>query len=473
MLLNRRNPAARYAPTPAVERVLQVGEGNFIRAFVDWLLQKLHDEGLFDGAVVLTPARAQGRHKIAALDAQDDLFTVWTRGEEVDRTDVVSIVSRTVNPFEDWPAFLACAEQRSIDVVISNTTEMGIAYTPAPRPVDEAPATFPARLAAYLQRRFEHFEGDPAAGLVVVPCELVDDNGATLRDAVLRHAADWEYGPDFACWVREHNVFCNTLVDRITPGFPADAEQEWQRLGYEDRQLVVSEPFYIWAIEAHEEAMRRLPFHRSGLNVPYTPDLRPYRIQKLRVLNGAHTIMAPLGLLLGVETVRDAVTHALLGPFIRRVVDEIVVPYSEMDVATLRAYADTVFERFLNPFVEHRLANITLNSLGKFRIRLLPVLLRYYEAHGAAPPALALALAAQLILYRPASSWRIDDVSVVTEKMAAYWNNAHDTAQAVRRILADAELWGQDLTAVSGLTEGVTSYAERLLDGRVADCLNA
>lgn len=476
MILNRRNPAARYAPTPAVERVLQVGEGNFIRAFTDWLLQKLHDEGLFDGAVVLTPARTQGRHKIESLDAQDDLFTVWTRGVEggaaVDRTEIVSIVSRTVNPFEDWPAFLACAEQRSIDIVVSNTTEMGIAYTPTPRPTDEAPATFPARLAAYMQRRFARFQGDPAASLVIVPCELVDDNGAALRDAVLRHAADWELGADFTRWVREHNVFCNTLVDRITPGFPPDAEGAWEKMGYEDRQLVVAEPFYLWAIKAHEEAMRRLPFQRSSLNVPYTDDLRPYRIQKLRVLNGSHTVMAPLGLLLGVETVRAAVTHPVLGPFIRRVVAEIIIPYSEMDAEALRAYAATVFERFLNPFVEHRLAAITLYSLGKFRIRVLPVLLRYYEMHGEAPPALALALAAQLILYRPASGYQIDDVPAVREKLAACWNDAPATADAVRLILHDSDLWGQDLTAVTGLLDGVTNDTERLLAGRVADCLD-
>ena len=476
MMLTRQNPAAWFAATPRVERVLQIGEGNFIRAFVDWLLQRLHEEGLFDGSVVLTPARSQGRAKIASLDAQGDLFTVWTRGmeggHEIDRTEVVSIVSRTVNPFEDWAAFLACAEQESIDVVVSNTTEMGIAYAPMPRPDGEAPASFPARLTAYLHRRCEHFDGAASAGLVIVPCELIDENGAALRDAVLRHAADWGLGADFAGWVRRHNVFCNTLVDRIVPGFPPDAEGAWTRLGYEDQQLAVAEPFYLWAIEAHEEAMRRLPFQRSSLHVRYTDDLRPFRVQKLRVLNGTHTIMAPLGLLLGLETVREAMNHPALGPFIRDTVESITVRYSELDAETLRAYAATVVERFLNPFIAHRLEAITLYSLGKFRIRVLPVLLRYHETHGAPPRSLALALAAQLLLYRPDTSREIADTPEIKGKLAAHWSQAPNTPDAVGRILADSELWGHDLTAVAGLHEQVSRYAQELLAGRVEEHLS-
>ena len=473
MLLGKHIPAANVVPTPKVERVLQIGEGRFIRGFVGWLLQRLHNAGLFDGAVVLTPARASGKEKLAQLARQDNLYTVWTRGlsggARVDSAEVISIISRRVNPFEDWRAFLTCAEQESINIVVSNTTEMGITYTPTARPVEAAPQTYPARLTAYLKHRFDHFGGATEAGLVILPCELIEDNGDTLRRIVLRHAEDWRYGRAFQEWVEAHSIFCNTLVDRITPGFPRDDEEAaWRRLGYEDRQLVITEPYYIWAIEAHERVSRLLPFQQTNLNVVYTDDPRRYRVQKLRVLNGAHTFMAAPALWLGLDTVRDAMTHPLLGQLIHQVVDQVVAPHSELDESTLREYAATIYERFLNPYIDHFLKDITLYSIGKWRIRLLPVLARYHAMHGCAPPALNLSLAALLLLYAPDSAWPIEDTPEVTARLSAHWTGAVNTCDAVPAILADTELWGRDAPLLASLAKDVSSYVNVINDHRLA-----
>lgn len=463
------------AGQPLPERVVQIGEGKFVRGFADWLLGELARQDLFAGSVVLTPARAGGRAKVEVLREQDGLFTVWTRGLDsgnvVDRLDVVSTVTRVVDPFQDWAGFLGCAEQRAIDIVISNTTEAGIVYTPTERPIGSAPASFPARLTAYLFHRYEHMDGDPDSGMIILPTELIEDNGTTLRDIVLRHAADWALGADFAEWIIAHNSFCNTLVDRIVPGAPDAPEEAFARLGYRDGQLIVAEPFHLWAIETDERAMRRLPFHQSTLNVVYTDSLAPYRIQKLRVLNGTHIFMTPLGLLVGCATVREAVTHPTIGPAVRAVLDEVIVRYSELDEPTLRRYADTVLDRFLNPYIAHRLSDITLGALGKFRIRLLPVLLRYAEVNRRPPAALSLSLAALLELYRPGAAGRATDDTETAVLASTHWTGAANTHEAISALLADEWIWGRDLTTVPGLQVEVENAATTIAAGRLESAL--
>lgn len=455
-------PAATLAP----ERILQIGEGKFIRAFVDYLVQALARQGLFEGCVVLTPARAQGAPKLAALAVQDGLFTVWTRGlsdgATIDQLETVSIISRIVNPFEDWQEFLRCAEQPDLDVVVSNTTEMGLSYSPTRPPDQTAPAGFPARLTAYLAHRFACFHGDPARGMVILPTELIDDNGTVLRDLVLRHAEDWHLGPAFHDWISRHNAFCNTLVDRIVPGMPAHPDEAYDRLGYVDTQLIAAEPFHLWAIDADPRAMQRLPFDRSTLHVQYTTDLTPFRILKLRVLNGTHSFLAPLGLLLGCTTVREALDHPILGPVIRTTVEQVTVRFSELPEEVLRAYALTVYDRFLNPFIDHQLRDITLNALTKFRIRLLPILLRYVQARGEPPRALSLGLSALLELYRPDHGHLLTDQSPTAALATEAWAAGMDVEHTVAALLGDQRIWDQDLSLVPGLTQQVAHYAVRL-----------
>ncbi|MCL8207963.1 MAG: tagaturonate reductase [Actinomycetia bacterium] len=445
--LERERPVPRRPP-----RVLQVGEGNFIRAFVDWMIHRMNRRGVFDGSVVLTPARAQGREKIAGLQAQDGLFTVWLagpdRGRIVDAPEIVESVQACADPFTDWEGFLALAEAADLDVVVSNTTEVGLAYEPVPYPADAAPPGYPARLAAYLYRRYRAFAGAPERGVVVLPCELVPENGRRLRTAVLAHAADWGLEDGFARWITDHTVFADTLVDRIVTGFPADAPARFAQLGYSDRFLTVAEPFHLWAVAAPEAVRERLPFDRAGLNVVFADDIAPYWTRKLYVLNGTHTFLAPLGLLAGHRTVRAAVEDPRLGPVVDRVVRALTIPYgfAAAEHQAVTAYWEEVAARFRNPFVDHALSAITANHFAKVRLRLGPVAEAFRARTGREPRVLAASLAAALALTRPGAPPGFDPA--VREAVAPRWTETADRETAVGRILADFGLaWTADWVA--------------------------
>jgi tagaturonate reductase len=448
--LEHERPVPKRPP-----RVLQVGEGNFIRAFVDWMIHRMNRRGLFDGSVVLTPARAQGREKIAGLRAQDGLFTVWfsgpERGRVLDAPEIVESVQHFANPFDDWVGFLALAEVREIDVVVSNTTEVGLAYTPVPYPKEAAPASFPARLTAYLYRRYRAFGGDPRRGMTVLPCELVPHNGGRLQQAVLAHAADWGLEEAFRRWVVEANVFADTLVDRIVAGFPEDASGRFSLLGYSDRFLTMAEPFHLWAIAAPEQVREQLPLERAGLHVVFADDISPYWTRKLYVLNGAHTFLAPLGLAAGLDTVRAVMTDERWGPAVDRFVRSAIIPYgfalSEQEAVL--AYWDEVAARFANPFISHALASITANHFDKFRLRLGPVAERYRARTGREHPALAASLAAAIALTRPDAPLGFDPA--VCAAVAQDWAASSDPRVVTESILERFSLaWSPEWVAAVG-----------------------
>jgi tagaturonate reductase len=482
MLLNRQAVADGWIPVPEAarralsypERVLQVGEGNFLRGFVDWLLHRLNVEGLFQGRVVVAAPRPTGARNVARLNAQDGLYTVWLRGylegRLVDEREVVTSVSRAIDPHADWAAFLACAEQRAIEVVVSNTTEAGLRYEAEPCPTSAAPATFPAKLTAYLHRRFRVFAGDPAAGLTVIPCELVDDNGQVLRDLVLRHARAWSLGEAFAEWVQTANHFCNTLVDRIVTGFPTDLGEAERvaALGYEDRLLTVGEPFHLWAVEADARLKALWPFERIGLNVRYTDDVTPYRVRKVRILNGAHTSLAPVAMACGLATVREAVEDADVGPFLRRLVDDELVPAAAAELgdrAEAEAFAAATLERFRNPFIRHELRAIQQHALAKAKVRLVPALLRHAQAHGDAPPWLSLAWAFLLLGFLPGAAGEAAENDPHAQRaLRDAWRaeaqaGLHD---AVAGMLALQDVWGVDLNALPGFTQRVAAAVQSI-----------
>lgn len=456
--LERERPVPRRPP-----RVLQVGEGNFIRAFADWMVHRMNRKGLFDGSVVVTPARAQGREKIAGLRAQDGLFTVWFRGPErgrvLDAPEIVESVQGFANPFEDWEGFLALAEAADIDVVVSNTTEVGLRYEPVPYPATAAPAPFPARLAAYLHRRYRAFAGDPRRGMLLLPCELVPQNGRQLRRAVLAHAADWGLEDGFLRWVAEHNVFADTLVDRIVTGFPADAPALFAQLGYSDRFLAVAEPFHLWAVAAPPPVRERLPLDRAGLNVVFADDIAGYWTRKLHVLNGTHTFLAPLGLAAGLDTVRAVMEDARLGVVVDRFVRTWTIPYGfeEAEQETVGAYWEEVAQRFRNPFVRHALSAITANHFEKFRLRLGPVAERYRARTGREHPALAASLAAALALTRPGAPAGFDGAARAA--VAPGWAPSRDLETAVGGILERYGLaWSREW--VAGVSAHLAAYEQ-------------
>jgi len=360
------------------EKVIQFGEGKFLRAFACWMIQQMNEKGIFNGRVVMVQPLPEGL--IDALNRQDGLYTVVLRGIEkgkkVERIEIISAVSRGINPYTGWPELLKAAEGKAIEFIISNTTEAGITYLPEEYIEGEPPRSFPGKLTALLHHRFQATGGSPEAGLTIVPCELIPDNGRKLREIVLRLAAEWRLPEEFAAWVKRHNRFCNTLVDRIVTGYPAEEADYFRALlGYEDPLLTVGEPFHLWAIDGPPEVAERFPLAKAGLNVKWG-DVAPYRDMKVRLLNGPHIMMVAVAFLAGADTVQDVMGDDLLRSFIREGIKEIYPTVALAD-AEKKSFVESVMERFANPYNRHYLKDIALNSVTKFKERLIPVLLDY------------------------------------------------------------------------------------------------
>lgn len=455
-------------------RAIQFGEGNFLRAFVDWQLQQMNTQGLFNGGVKIVQPLAGGL--VAMLEEQDNLYTVLLEGkqdgEEVQSHEVITLVNGTINPYTDYDAYLALADDDDIEFIFSNTTESGIVYNAEDQLADTPHASFPGKLTALMFRRFELGK----KGFQLIPCELIEHNGDKLKETVLATAANWDLGDDFIQWVNTSNTFYSSLVDRIVPGYPKDrAEELCAEFGFEDRLIVKAEPFLLWVIEGPQSLTETLPLAKAGLNVTVTDDMTPYRERKVFLLNAPHTTMASLARLAGVETVRDVMLDADFGPLVDKVMYEEIMPVLDLPHDELAAYAESVKERFENPFMHHELSAIALNSASKFKSRLLPILLNFHTKNGTFPPRITLALSAILLTYSGDSSVTITPVDSA-ETIAAFhdaYAAAADTAAYVATILADATLWGTDLTALDGLVEqvatGLTSLQSRGVRATLAD----
>jgi len=464
------------------ERVVQFGEGNFLRAFADWMIDVLNERGLFGGSVVVVPPTRRGRADV--LNAQNGLYTVLLRGAHggrvLEQQRVITAVSRALHAHESWDELVRCFSKPEIRFVISNTTEAGIAFVEESHRTGQCPESFPAKVTALLHERFLARHGDPAAGLIFLPCELIECNGTTLRELVLRHAENWNLGRPFADWVRDCNHFLNTLVDRIVPGYPRDEASQFAReLGYEDALLVAAEWFHLWVIEGPPHLAEELPFNRAGLNAVWTNVLAPYRTRKVRILNGAHTASALAAFHSGLNLVREMVDDAVFGPFVRRAVFDEIVPTVPLDEQERAAYAHAVLERFQNPFIRHELLAISLNSVAKWRVRVLPSLLDYAELRGSLPSLLCFSMAALIHFYRGErtstaeltghrgdDAYPIRDEAVVLDFFERAWDdfNQHRKPRTlVATVLGCATLWDRDLNAIPGLTELVSASLASIL----------
>ena len=417
------------------ERIIQFGEGGFLRGFVDWMVQKMNDNGTFSGNVVVVQPIADGMCDM--LTAQNCGYTHVIRGiEGVDKT-VVNSISRCVKPYDDFDAYLALAENSDFRFIVSNTTEAGIVFSSEDKITDAPPKTFPAKLTILLKRRFEL--GLP--GFVFLPCELIDRNGDNLKKCVLEYARLWELVEKFCTWVEEENIFTNTLVDRINTGYPRGENLE---LGYEDNMVNTSEYFHLWVIETDYDLERELSFSSAGLNVIVTKDkLEMYRTRKVRILNGAHTSLVPYALLSGFDTVKSCVDDKVMREHIRKCVFDEIIPTLDLPKDELVEYAESVIERFENPYIKHYLSAIALNSVSKFKVRVLPSLLEYIKRYGKMPETLLFAFAKLIEFYKTDMT---NDDADVTEFMRTH---------NVREILANASLWGAD---ISHLTTEVEKY---------------
>lgn len=471
--------ARRIAPRP--ERIVQFGEGNFLRAFADWMIDELNEKNLFEGdVVVVQPIR---RGLAAAINAQEGLYTLIARGVEegkvVESRRVITSVRRALDPYTQWADMVALFQSPDLRFAISNTTEAGIAYVAEPFVHGVCPESFPAKVTALLHARFVAFQGNPGRGLIFLPCELIDRNGDNLLKTVLQHADAWNLPKAFVLWVKEANHFLNTLVDRIVPGYPhAEASRIEGELGYSDQLLVAAEHFHLWVIEGPQNLARELPFAQAGLNVVWTDDLAPYRTRKVRVLNGAHSASSLAAHAAGVDTVRDMMDDPVLGAFVRRLVFDEILPLVALPEAEKQAYAASVLERFRNPFVRHELMSISLNSVSKWKVRVLPSLLDAHAVTGELPRLLSFSLAALIWFYRAEQAkdgtyqghrrgkvYPIRDDAPVLEFFASAWAEARvsrNWTALTSEVLGRADFWGRDLNEVPGLTECVAADLRRI-----------
>lgn len=459
-------------------RILQIGDGNFLRGFVDWMLDVANGAGLMNAEVLMVQPIERGIADL--MKAQDQLFTVLLRGVQngkpVQSRRLVSCVKDSLNPYTQWDALLATVQDPTLRFVVSNTTEAGIAYVEEALVEGKCPVNFPAKVTALLLARFKAFGGSPESGLVFLPTELVEANGSKLKKFVLQFAQAWKLPSEFVTWVQSHNVFCNTLVDRIVPGFPAaEADVLFADVGYRDPLMVAAEPFLLWVIEGPSKIADELPLHKAGLDVVWTDDLQPYRTRKVRILNGAHTASSLASFSAGLDTVREMTEDPVVSKYLNQVMFEEIVPFVPLPDAERKAYAETIMERFANPHIRHELISIALNSVSKWQVRVLPTVKDYAAKYGKAPAGLAFSLAALLNFYcgkfadtgdymglRREQTYPIKDNADILAIMHAAWNGATDMARVASTLLADTRLWGEDLTRVPGLVEQTAAALARI-----------
>lgn len=470
-------------PKTRPDRIVQFGGGNFLRGFVDWVVEILNDETDFDSGIVLVKA-TPGRYD--ALDRQDRLFTAWLRGlrdgELIEQSKLITAVNRTVYLYQDFDSYLETAKQAEIRFIFSNTTEAGIVYAASDAQSDRPPASFPAKLTVFLHQRYQHFDGAADKGCIIIPTELIVDNADQLRRIILQYADLWRLEPGFVAWVNQHNLFCGTLVDRIVPGYPqAEADRIFARLGYEDRLLTAGEIYHSWIIEAEPTLLDEFPIDKTStpLNVKIVADAAPYRTIKVRILNGAHTAMAPLGYLLGVESVREALEHEALGSFIQDLIFQEVIPsVADISQAELESFARDVFDRFRNPHIHHHLLTIALNTASKIKARLLPSLLAYLDLQGELPPRLLIALAGFIRFYK--GEWGgetipLNDDSQVLAFFKQQWAQVDAGALSIdglmRAVLGNTQLWGMDLNPTAGLAARLGANVQAIEDGKLLTLL--
>lgn len=468
-----------YLLKNAPERVLQFGEGNFLRAFADYWFDMANEKAGWNGKCVLVQPIAQGLTQ--RINRQEGLYTLYLRGrqngEKVDAKRVISSVSRCLNPYEkqDYDAMMDVAAGEALEYIVSNTTEAGIVYAPSCRLEDCPPASFPAKLTQVLLHRWR--AGRP--GVVVLSCELIDNNGKELLRCVNQYIKQWGLEEGFARWVNEGCTFCSTLVDRIVPGRIRDAA-ETARLedenGYRDALIDVGEVFGVWNIEGPEWLAEKLPFRAAGLNCPVVPDVTPYKKRKVRILNGAHTGFVLGAYLAGYDIVRDCMQDDVILGFMNRMLHEEVIPTLPLDRQDLEAFAAAVQDRFNNPFINHELMSITLNSTSKWRARNMPSLLEYAQTAGKLPPCLAMSFAAYIAFYssdiqalteqglvcrRPkGNEYTVSDDRWVLEFYYSRRGVSDETL--VHDVMTNEKMWGQDLTLVPGFEQAAAENLRRI-----------
>jgi altronate hydrolase len=446
------------------ERIIQFGEGNFLRAFADWMIQLMNDRIHFNSSAVVVQPIEKGWAE--RLNSQDCLYHVnlqgMEKGEKVNSLTRIESVSRALNPYTQFDEYMRLAELPQMRFVISNTTEAGIVFDPACRLSDRPASSFPGKLTQLLYRRYQTFGGDRSKGLIIFPCELIAQNGLRLKETILQYAERWKLEAGFAEWFGQACGVYATLVDRIVPGFPykeIDAIRE--KTGFDDRLAVLAEPFHLWVIEAPQAVAREFPADKAGLNVVFVSDEKPYRRRKVTLLNGTHTLLAPVAYLAGIDFVRDACQHEATGRYVRSVLfGELMETVENLSQEELTAFAGQTLERFDNPFIDHAVVSIMLNSFAKFEARNLPALKTCLRQKGQLPKGIVCGLAALLTCYNGqtrdcGATFQPGDSPQILNLLRNLWATG-SVDRVARGVLADVSVWNEDLNQLPGLTAMLT-----------------
>ncbi len=471
-------------------KIMQFGEGNFLRAFVDWMINKINQDGLFNGSVAVIQPIECGLADM--INKQDGLYTLYLRGVENGEVkvqkEIITAIHECINPYADWAKTKEYAESNDLRFVISNTTEAGIEYKEEKLTPDACQITFPAKLTSLLWARYNKFGGDVNKGLVMIPCELIDRNGDNLKRCVLKYAELWELGKGFKAWIENACAFLNTLVDRIVTGYPRDeVEKLTAEHGYIDNIIDTGEIFHFWVIEGDKKYAEELPFHKAGLNVLWTDDMEPYRTRKVRILNGAHTMTVLAAHLAGLETVGDCMKDEDVSKFMKDGIFEEIIPTFDLPENEKRDFAAAVLERFANPFIKHLLLSISLNSVSKFKVRVLPSIEEYIKRLGKLPQNTLFALAALIKFYEgtiiengklkgevDGKPYDICDNIEVLEFFADINKRYADDAKSlVEAVLKNSSFWSKDLTEYNGLLDAVVGYYNSISENGARNAIKA
>lgn len=476
-----------YLLKEAPERVLQFGEGNFLRAFVDYFIDLLNEKAGFNSKVVLCQPIAPGLADM--INNQDGLYTLYLRGQEngeaVDKKRVISCVSRCLNPYSEFESLMAVADNPDMRFIVCNTTEAGIQYDPSCQFTDAPADSYPGKLTQFMYRRFQKFGSEKGKGFIVLSCELIDNNGKELKKCVLKYADQWNLGEDFKNWIEEENVICSTLVDRIVPGRirdPKEVAQIEEANGYHDDLIDVGEVFGFWVIEGPQSIKAEFPVEKAGLPILICDDHKPYKQRKVRILNGAHTSFVLGAYLAGENIVRDCMHDETIHGFMDKLLYDEVIPTLTLDPDDCKQFAKDVTDRFANPYVDHQLLSISLNSTSKWKARVMPSFKGYVEKYGKLPACITASFAFYEMFYhqgteltengltavRPAAAvtpeiggpaeFVINDDKAVLEFYIAHKDD--DAAALTHAVASNVDFWGEDLTKIAGFEEAVTKYAQ-------------
>ena len=476
-----------YLLESAPERVLQFGEGNFLRAFVDYFIDELNEKAGFNSKVVLCQPIAPDLDD--RFNEQEGLYTLFLRGfqdgKKINKKRVISCVSRCLNPYKDFEAVLACADNPDLRFIACNTTEAGITYDSSCQFTDVPAGSYPGKLTQFMYRRFQKFGQEAGKGFIILSCELIDDNGKELEKCVLKYAEQWNLGEDFINWIKAENIFCSTLVDRIVTGYPRnEAAAICEELGYKDNLIDTGEIFGFWVIEGPQSIKDEFPVDKANLPILITDNHKPYKQRKVRILNGAHTSFVLGAYLAGQDIVRDCMNDDVICGFMNKTIYDEIIPTLDLPKAELKDFAAAVTERFKNPFIDHALLSISLNSTSKWKARVMPSLKKYVERKGTLPACITASFAFYIAFYngyamsedgltakRAANEYTVKDDKAVLEFYLAHKDDS--AADLVHAVCTNTSFWGEDLTQISGFEAAVCNYLTQIRENGAYEVMKA